>query len=721
MNVIMQCPLLPRLARAACARSGPPVWHGQSCPGLRLVWTQRVQSSYLFLHCNRSDESVGFRPNSALRNKAPIKKLDPLRWPHGGAAQPVLLLLPVLCRPRNDNFFVAEAGMMSSRSCPANLSKDSWEQDTHQAQLEAAAAIRLQYPQTTLATTRTEFSRPQPQAAEEELLESRIVVAAIHGDAHVLRSELGMPVAGMPVADSTLDVALHAATFAGQLRAVQLLVHQGARVNAADRHGRTPSHWAAHMGHLQCLQWLASQGASLLTAEAADAADAASASAGPAGVARCHRGLHATRARGLEGPPRHRALACGGRRNRRPRPCREVAARPAHEAAPVPRSGAGGTRRWRGGWWTSAVCGWTPSMSMARRPCGTRPSVAMLPSPAGSRVSATHRYGGCLRPRWPTCCAPRRRLATRRWCTPLSRSAPSPRPRAPAARPRPPGLSSPAIPHAPSSWLLQGLTRCPPSRWSLTGRRQPSPQRRTSVCAAPIPLIPPPHHHHPPPPPPPPSPPPPPRRPAEPRHWRPQRRRTPCHPTSRRSVRRLIRRRVIRRRARRRRARRRRPRRHRTRRPRGRCATWTSPSACGCPTPWDGRCCITQPTPVISNGSTRSALKAPRRSPPTPSDGPRCTRRARVETRPQSSCSSPAAVPRASPPPPTRPRPTSLPCVPRYSVRMAWGACQPSCCRQPPAPGCCRCCSSRALHGSKADSCARTRRALSPLRRCASD
>ena len=158
MNVIMQCPLLPRLARAACARSGPPAWHGQ-----------RVQSSYTLVleNCNALMSLSAFGQTSATAEST--NKKDRL-LPHGGAAQPVLLLLPVLCRPRNDNFFVAEAGIMSSRSCPANLSKDSWEQDTHQAQREAAAAIRLQYPQTTLATTRTEFSRPQPQAAEEELL-----------------------------------------------------------------------------------------------------------------------------------------------------------------------------------------------------------------------------------------------------------------------------------------------------------------------------------------------------------------------------------------------------------------------------------------------------------------------------------------------------------------------------------------------------------------------
>ena len=48
---------------------------------------------------------------------------------------------------------------------------------------------------------------------------------------------------------------------------MQLLVHQGASVNARDGVGRTPTHWAAFVGHLTVFQWLVSQGADLLAVE----------------------------------------------------------------------------------------------------------------------------------------------------------------------------------------------------------------------------------------------------------------------------------------------------------------------------------------------------------------------------------------------------------------------------------------------------------------------
>eukprot|EP00966_Prymnesium_polylepis_P249583 5770451-Prymnesium_polylepis.1 len=66
----------------------------------------------------------------------------------------------------------------------------------------------------------------------------------------------------------TLNEALGWAAFAGQLKAVQLLVHQGANVDALDAHGRTPVHWAAYMGHAAVFQWLLGQGADVLRPEA---------------------------------------------------------------------------------------------------------------------------------------------------------------------------------------------------------------------------------------------------------------------------------------------------------------------------------------------------------------------------------------------------------------------------------------------------------------------
>ena len=64
-----------------------------------------------------------------------------------------------------------------------------------------------------------------------------------------------------------LDEALGWAAFAGQLKVVQMLVHQGASFNAFDAHGRTPVHWAAYMGHQAVFQWLLGQGADALRKE----------------------------------------------------------------------------------------------------------------------------------------------------------------------------------------------------------------------------------------------------------------------------------------------------------------------------------------------------------------------------------------------------------------------------------------------------------------------
>ena len=66
----------------------------------------------------------------------------------------------------------------------------------------------------------------------------------------------------------TLNEALGWAAFAGQLKSVQMLVHQGANVDALDAHGRTPVHWAAYMGHQPVFQWLLGQGADVLRPEA---------------------------------------------------------------------------------------------------------------------------------------------------------------------------------------------------------------------------------------------------------------------------------------------------------------------------------------------------------------------------------------------------------------------------------------------------------------------
>ena len=86
---------------------------------------------------------------------------------------------------------------------------------------------------------------------------SEVALAAARGDTEALRA----------LQPPTWDDALTWAAFAGQLRAVQWLVHQGADVNAADLHGRTPAYWAARMGHLSVLQWITGQGADALRAE----------------------------------------------------------------------------------------------------------------------------------------------------------------------------------------------------------------------------------------------------------------------------------------------------------------------------------------------------------------------------------------------------------------------------------------------------------------------
>ena len=64
-----------------------------------------------------------------------------------------------------------------------------------------------------------------------------------------------------------LDEAVCWAVFGGVLESVQMLVHHGADVNAADANGRTAAHWAAFMGHLAVLQWLQTQGADVRAVE----------------------------------------------------------------------------------------------------------------------------------------------------------------------------------------------------------------------------------------------------------------------------------------------------------------------------------------------------------------------------------------------------------------------------------------------------------------------
>ena len=92
--------------------------------------------------------------------------------------------------------------------------------------------------------------------------------AAARGDTESLRSLQSRP-SGLSLPGACWDAALAWAVFAGQLRAAQWLVHQGADVNSVDGRGRTPAHWAAHMGHLHVLQWLLGQGADPQRAEEA--------------------------------------------------------------------------------------------------------------------------------------------------------------------------------------------------------------------------------------------------------------------------------------------------------------------------------------------------------------------------------------------------------------------------------------------------------------------
>ena len=101
-----------------------------------------------------------------------------------------------------------------------------------------------------------------------EVFENRLILAALKGDADLLRLSVGQHVPG-----SKLDAALCWAAFAGELTAVTLLVHQGASVNASDGRGRSPAGWAAYNGHLHVLQFLLSQGADLLAPEGAASAD----------------------------------------------------------------------------------------------------------------------------------------------------------------------------------------------------------------------------------------------------------------------------------------------------------------------------------------------------------------------------------------------------------------------------------------------------------------
>ena len=118
------------------------------------------------------------------------------------------------------------------------------------------------------AITKTSTESPSMYASA---MEHKIMQSAIRGDADLLKLSLGH-------ASSRLDSALLWATFAGQLEAVQMLVHQGGDVNARDASGRTPAHWAALMGHVHVLQWLIGQGADVLALTTADGSSSSSSS-----------------------------------------------------------------------------------------------------------------------------------------------------------------------------------------------------------------------------------------------------------------------------------------------------------------------------------------------------------------------------------------------------------------------------------------------------------
>ncbi|KAL1518490.1 hypothetical protein AB1Y20_002781 [Prymnesium parvum] len=67
---------------------------------------------------------------------------------------------------------------------------------------------------------------------------------------------------------ASLHDALRWAAFAGHLKLVQLLVQQGAALDAADAPtGRTAVHWAAYLGHAAVFRWLVGQGADVLRPE----------------------------------------------------------------------------------------------------------------------------------------------------------------------------------------------------------------------------------------------------------------------------------------------------------------------------------------------------------------------------------------------------------------------------------------------------------------------